>query len=275
MLTEFPLHKLPKIDFLASDKSPAFGPHAPTHRINFYAIVWFLEDGGAHYIDYEELPVLRNSVYLIGKNQVHSIPSFKLPAAKTIVFSPAFFDRIEEPFLRHLFFPFQKGIIIPEGMLQSMQQLFALIMLEANSTADHNLLLEYVTATLMQLARFSKSGLSLLDAEDARMLKLFQLMEENYKENRAASFYAGQIGLTPKRVNEILRQTMGVTINGVLTRLLLLEAKRELSYHQSSVKEIAYNLGFSDQSYFARFFKKHTGLSPEQFKAKGPQGLSI
>ena len=271
MLGDFPLHQLPTIEFLASDQSPAFGAHAPSHRISFYAMVWFLEDGGKHYIDFEEFPIRKNSIYLIGKNQVHSIASIALPKAKTIVFSASFFDRIQEPFLRQLFFPFHsKGIDIPETMLRPMSQLFDLIMLESNSLADPDLLLKYTTAMLTHLLRLSQSGFATLATEDTRMLKLLQLLEENFRENRLASFYAGQIGLTPKRVNEILREKMGITINGLLNRLLLLEAKRELSHHQFTVKEVAYNLGFSDQSYFARFFKKHSGLAPEQFKTQHP-----
>ncbi len=276
MQKDFPIHQLPLVDFLASDQSPAFGPHAPSHRINFYAIVWFLKDGGKHYIDFEDYPVRKNSVYLIGKNQIHSIPSLQLPRARTIVFSAAFFDHIEEPFLRQLFFPFHsRGIDIPESMLQPMKHLFGLIMLESNTTADRSLLIKYTTILLTHLLRFSKSDFSALATEDNRMLRLFQLLEANYKEHRAASFYARQIGLTPKRVNEILRQKMGMTINGLLNRLLLLEAKRELSHQQYAIKEIAYNLGFSDQSYFARFFKKHTGMAPEHFRDQGRSVLGL
>ncbi len=275
MLTDFPLHQLPVVGFLASDQSPSFGPHMPSHRINFFAIVWFLEDGQSHYIDFEAFPVRKNSVYLIGKNQVHSIPSIKLPKAKTIAFSADFFDHIDEPFLRQLFLPFHNsGINIPESMLLPMSKLFDLIMLESNSMADRSLLLKYTTAMLMHLFRFSQSGFSTLANEDGRMLKLFQLLEDNFKENRSAHFYANQIGLTPKRVNEILRQKMGTTINGLLNRLLLLEAKRALSHPKFSVKEIAYNLGFADQSYFARFFKKHAGTAPEQFRVQNPWHFS-
>jgi len=269
LTTDYPLHELPSIDFLASDQSPAFGEHAPSHRINFYAIVWFLEDGGEHYLDFEGYPIRKNSVYLIGKSQVHSIPTEVIPRAKTIVFSTAFFDRIAEPYLRQLFFPFQhKGIDIPATMVNALDELFKLILLESNTQADLELLAVYTTALLMHLFRFNQSGYSTLAAEDARMLRLFQLLEENYREHRQAAFYAAEINLTPKMVNEILRQKMGTTINALLSRLLLLEAKRELSSGQLSVKEIAYQLGFSDQSYFARFFKKHTGSAPEQFRFK-------
>ncbi|RFZ90958.1 helix-turn-helix domain-containing protein [Mucilaginibacter conchicola] len=274
MLTEFPLHQLPPVQFLASDKSPAFGEHATEHRINFYAIVWFQEDGGTHYLDFEAYPIRKDTVFLIGKNQVHSIPSAVLPRSKTIVFSREFFEQIEEPFLRQLFSPFHnQGIALPADKMELMNSLFSLIMQESNHLSDTSLLLKYTTAFLTHLFRFSKADASSAEIDDTRMLKLFQLIEENYKENRSALFYASQIGLTPKRVNEILRQRAGTTMNKLIEQLLLIEAKRGLMHHRSSVKEIAYDLGYSDPSYFARFFKKHTGLTPEQFKASEPAGF--
>jgi AraC-like DNA-binding protein len=67
-------------------------------------------------------------------------------------------------------------------------------------------------------------------------------------------------------MNEILRDAVGTTLSQLLYQLLIIEAKRELFHQDLSVKEIAYELGFSEQSYFARFFKKHTGQSPEDFR---------
>jgi AraC family transcriptional activator of pobA len=266
---DFPLHHLPATQFLATDQSTAFGEHTPSHRIDFYALVWFMEDGDTHFIDFEPLPIQKNVVYLIGKNQVHSIPAAALPRAKMIVFSAAFFDQIQEPFLRQLFSPFQNtGISIPESMILPVTQLFDLILQEHQHEAETALLIKYTTAFLIHLYRFGRHTHSSAENEDFRMIRLCQLVETHFKEQRAASFYAGIIGLTPKRINEILRQTSGITISGLINQLLLLEAKRELFHRRFSVKEIAYNLGFSDQSYFARFFRKHTGLTPEQFKAR-------
>lgn len=268
---DFPLHHLPATHFLATDQSTAFGEHTPSHRIDFYAVVWFMEDGGTHYIDFEPLPIQKNVVYLIGKNQVHSIPSVSLPRAKMIVFSAGFFEQVQEPFLRQLFSPFQnKGISIPEEMVQSLTQLFGLILEENKHDADTAMLNKYTSAFLLHLYRFSQRTHSSAEGEDFRMIRLWQLLETHYKEQRAAAFYAGIIGLTPKRINEILRHRSGTTISGLINQLLLVEAKRELFHRRFSVKEIAYHLGFSDQSYFARFFRKHTGLTPEQFKASQP-----
>ncbi len=264
---DIPLHVLPELPFLASDERTAFGEHSANHRIDFYAIIWFTQDDGEHYIDFNAYPIRKNLVYLLGKNQVHAIPSEQLPKARVMVFSTDFFQRIEEPFLRQLFLPFNNaGIEIPNTLQESLEKLFDLILLENSGSADIDLLLKYTTAWLWHLYRVADHRFALGAGEDQRMIKLFQLMERHYKGNRTAGFYAEQIGLTAKRINEILRQRTGFTISQLLYQLLLIEAKREIYHNRLSIKEIAYNLGFSDKSYFARFFKKHTGLTPEQFR---------
>lgn len=265
---DIPVHVLPDIPFLVSDSSLVFGAHEPSHRIHFFALIWFSENKGDHFIDFESFPIRSNKVYLLGKNQVHSIPATRLPKARVIVFSVDFFQRIEEPHLRQLFLPFNnEGITIPPQMAGTMTQLFALLLSEYQGLSDPAMLLKYLTAFLLHLYRFSKQHYLLASGEDNRMVRLFQLLEEHYKEQRTARFYALQIGLTSKRINEILRDKMGTTISQLLYHLLLIEAKRELFHSQRSIKEIAYELGFSEQSYFARFFKKHTGTTPEQFRS--------
>lgn len=271
-----PLHILPDVQFLASDQIMVFGEHGPSHRIDFYAIVWFLEDKGTQFIDFESYTIQKNLVYLISKNQVHAIPSKLLPKARVIVFATEFFHRIEETQLRQLFLPFENnGIAIPDDMVQPLENLFSLIVLECGGQAETNLLLKYTTAFLLHLYRFKIHRLPALAGEDFRIVKLFQLVEQNFKENRSASFYADQVGLTPKRLNEIVRDKMGITISQLLYQLVLIESKRELFHGDFSIKEIAYSLGFADQSYFARFFKKHTGTTPEQFRQHAHVQLAI
>jgi len=266
--TDFPLHELPHSRFMASDSGLAFGDHAPSHRISFFAIVWFSETGGTHHIDFESFPVRANEVFLLAPNQVHSIPAATLPRARAIAFAQEIFDRIDEPHLRQLFLPFENvAFAIPDDMQAPLAHLFDLILLECGGSADIPLLLKYTTAFLTHLYRFGKHNHRIAGAEDHRLVRLFQLMQMHYRQEKSTSFYAREIGLTPKRVNELLREKMRTTVSKLLYRLMLIEAKRELYHRQLSVKEIAYGLGFSDQSYFARFFKKQTGLTPEAFRA--------
>lgn len=271
---DFPVHVLPAASFIASDNSAAFGAHAPSHRIDFYAIVWFSETRGEHLIDFERFPIRRNLVYLIGRDQVHSIPAERLPAARTLVFSAAIFERIAESPLRQLFLPFNNsGIAIPAAMQQSMVQLFDLILQEYRTAADEDMLLGYLTIYLKYLFRFSSRSATVTGGvADIRVPRLFQLIQHHYREERSAAFYASRIGLTPKRMNEILRSAVGSTLSQLIYQLLMIEAKRELFHQRLSVKEIAYTLGFSEQSYFARFFKKYAGISPEAFRKSAQRG---
>lgn len=268
-----PTHVLPDVQFMASEQPIAFGSHASSHRINFFAIVWFLEDSAEdHFIDFQSYPIRKNLVYLIGRHQVHAIPSRTLPKARVIVFSDDFFHHIQEAEFRQLFLPFENdGIEIPDSMIAPLEKLFSLILLEYKGRAETSLLIKYTTSLLLHLNRFGKHRLTAAATVDARMIKLFQLMEGNFKKNRTNTFYASRIGLTSKRINEILREKVGMTITQLLNQLVLLEAKRELFHGDLTVKEIAYSLGFSDQSYFARFFKKHTGNTPEQFREQAIQ----
>lgn len=264
---EIPLHILPEVDFLASEQKVVFGEHAINHRVNFYAIIWFMEDGDHHYIDFEQYPIRKNMVYLLAEHQVHAIPSANLPNARVVVFSTKVFLSIEELELQQLFLPFDnRGILIPEEMVPYLEKLFSLIVLEYSSAADHRILLKYTTSFLLQLYKFAEHHLQVIFQKDVRMTKLLQTIIRYYREQQPVSFYASEIGLSIQHANKILKATAGTTIGELVYRLLLTEAKRELLRGIFSIKEIAYHLGFSDQSYFSRFFKKQTGISPQQFQ---------
>lgn len=264
---EIPIHVLPETDFLASEKRVAFGEHSVNHRINFYAMVWFIAGEGTHYIDFEPYPIKKNHVYLLARNQIHSIPSNILPDARVIVFSSDFYLSIAETELKLLFLPINnQAIQIPAELEKHLSNLFSLIILEYSTHADDRLLLKYTAAFLIQLYRLARNQLPVLLNKDLRLIRLFELIEQHYTEQKPASFYAGQIGLTTKRANEIMKRYAGTTIGELSYKLLLTEGKKELLKGEKSVKEIAYYLGFNDQSYFSRFFRKRTGVTPQQFQ---------
>lgn len=262
-----PLHILPETQFLAVDEQISFGEHFINHRIDFYAIIWFTQDQDIHFIDFEPYPIKKNVVFLLAKNQVHSIPSQVLPHARIIVFSNDFFHSLEEAQLKQLFLPFEnEGISIPGGMVPYLENLFSLLIAEFQGDAEMSLLIKYTSAFLLVLRRFAKQRSPIIYNNDTRIIKILHLIEQHFREHQPVSFYADQIGLTPKRINEILKDIVNVSVSQLCHQLLLVESKRALYTGVLSIKEIAYQLGFSDQSYFSRFFRKHTSSTPEQFR---------
>ncbi|WP_198045116.1 helix-turn-helix domain-containing protein [Spirosoma montaniterrae] len=79
-------------------------------------------------------------------------------------------------------------------------------------------------------------------------------------------FYADQLGVSPNHLNKCVKQTTGKTASALINDVLLMEAKVLLKHSGHSVSEIAHRLGFDDPSYFGRFFKKSTGLTPQSFR---------
>ena len=76
------------------------------------------------------------------------------------------------------------------------------------------------------------------------------------------------MGLTAGQLSRICREVLGISALDVINARLVHEAQRELVYTASSVKLLASELGFDDDAYFSRFFKRHTGLSPSEFRAQ-------
>ena len=95
-----------------------------------------------------------------------------------------------------------------------------------------------------------------------------ELIELHYTTHQAVSYYADQLGITAAHLNALCRQTVGQSALGLIHERLILEAKRNLVYTSMSISVLSYTLGFSDPSYFTRFFKRQVGLSPKEFKQK-------
>jgi AraC family transcriptional activator of pobA len=101
---------------------------------------------------------------------------------------------------------------------------------------------------------------------DATVVGLRQLIEEHFQTERQLAFYADKLAMTVDRLNDHVKRATGVTAGHLIRQRVLTEAKRQLVFTNQPINEIAYDLGFSDPSHFARFFRKQTGTSPNQFR---------
>ncbi|HAT29624.1 MAG TPA: AraC family transcriptional regulator [Janthinobacterium sp.] len=94
------------------------------------------------------------------------------------------------------------------------------------------------------------------------------LIEEKYTGHHPVGYYAGRIGITSAHLNTIARGLSGKSALQLIHERVLLEAKRNLAYTSMTVSVVSYALGFGDPAYFTRFFKRHIGLAPKDFRAQ-------
>ena len=106
------------------------------------------------------------------------------------------------------------------------------------------------------------------EVKSYRVRKLFnlfmRLMERDYKLSRDVSYYASQMNITPKYLTNIVRQVTDHTPKAIIDQYVVLQIKTQLRRTPQSVKEIAWEYHFADASFFCRYYKKHTGVTPQQ-----------
>lgn len=102
-----------------------------------------------------------------------------------------------------------------------------------------------------------------------RQIEQFRsLLDQHHRTHWPVQRYADTLGLTAGQLTRVCKDALGMSALDVINARLVHEAQRELVYTVSSVKLVAHELGFQDEAYFSRFFKRHTGLTPLAFKSQ-------
>jgi len=96
--------------------------------------------------------------------------------------------------------------------------------------------------------------------------KFLHLVQAHYKEQRGIEFYANKLCVTPKHLSKIIKQTCGKPAGDWIDEHVALEAKALLKSTNMTIEQISDDLNFPSQSYFGKYFKRITGMSPKEYK---------
>ena len=96
--------------------------------------------------------------------------------------------------------------------------------------------------------------------------RFMMLLEKDYKISRDVNYYAEQMNISSKYLTNIVNQVTGHTPKTIIDQYVILQLKLHLKRSTQSIKEMAWEFHFADVSFFCRYFKKHTGLTPQQIR---------
>lgn len=249
--------------------------HQELHRHDSYFIL-FLEKGiGEHQIDFIPYPVGDYSVFFMRPGQVHQLIINKGSTGYLMKFASHFYypkSKQSDQLLHKLS---NKNFCKLEMNSFKKLQATLLYILEEYTDKQEGYE-EVIKANLgiffIELMRQRKNTQNAATHNSPyfqeRLDDFLELLETHFSTLRLASEYAKMMNLSSYQLNAITKSMLGKTSSELIIDRIILESKRLLLATSNQINQIADQLGYEDSSYFIRFFKKHTGYSPESFRNK-------
>ncbi|SDH49452.1 helix-turn-helix domain-containing protein [Myroides phaeus] len=249
------------------------------HRHAFYQILFVSKGKGIHSIDFEKFSIEEKCLFFLNASQVHKwefepgtegfLINFNDNFLRTFLVNPSYLNQFS-------FFSgnAQYSKFSCHKCHQTLHQRFEKILYA--SMDDSPLKKDYMKVLMLEL--FLETQLFLVkkvfDNEEHHetnnaqfVIRNFEeLLEQNFKTMRLPGEYANLLNITPNHLNTLCKKVHGLTSGEVIRNRVILECKRLLVNADVSVLEIAYELEFKNTAYLSRFFKKYTGLTPEEFR---------
>jgi AraC family transcriptional regulator, transcriptional activator of pobA len=241
-------------------------------------LLYVTSGGGTVFIDGTSWPVHPQTLIVIPARHVHGFrftPDIDGPVVTAAQRPLESIAEVAAPeLLEHIRRPLVLGVSESERHVDALMPLFDAIQRETRVHASGEVAAG--TALLMvvfvQIARLATSLNAHEDAGSARSRKTAQverfraLVDARFREHLPVEDYAAQLGLTAGHLSRLCREVLGISSLDVINARVVHEAERELVYSILGIKQIAGLLGFSDDAYFGRFFRKQTGRTPTEFR---------
>lgn len=243
------------------------------HKHDFYLTVLITHGSGKHEIDFESYDVVPGTVFMLKPGQMHfwkfsaDIEGF-IFFHNSIFFDEGhlttgikdfeFFSSLQNPPVVYL-----KQQVVPliEGFMCDLVAEYTQERYHKWSKIRSLINLIYIEIGRNYVPIYHIESLTYL----TKVRQFEDLIELNFKFMKFPKDYASLLNISEKHLNRIVKNCLNKTSSTIIQDRVLLEAKRMLMHSQLNVSEISDELNFSESSYFIRFFKQKTGLTPLNF----------
>ena len=244
------------------------------HRHSSYVLVFFTKGSGTHEVDFDVFSIQPGSMFFLQPGQMHhwnlsddvngfvifySQEMYNLYFGQKTIADYPFYSSVDN----------KPEMVFDASELKAILPYFESLIIEtqSNQLLKQDKIMNLLDIIHIEIARkYSETHLHEAHSYNVKIKNFEVLLENNFKTEKAPFFYASQLNITLKHLNRICNEMLQKTTTEVITARIILEAKRMLMDKKFTVNEIATELGFDDYSYFTRLFKKHTGMTPTDFR---------
>ena len=262
---------------IVDDISTALIPKDP-RRMNFLILALCTEGEATYTLDTQEMRIQKNDVLLIlDRHVVSNFTASKDLKALCIIISVKFFFEsirnvgdVSSLLLLSRNFPVIK---LAQEETETFQSYFYL--LKTKAADKQNKYRRKLVSTLILAMFYDLSNVvqRMLNTDSMRQTraeiiftKFIKLLEGNFKQERRVGWYAEQLCITPKYLSETIKNVSRRTPNEWIDNYVTIEMRIQLRNSTKSIKEIAEEMNFANQSFLGKYFKEHVGISPSEYR---------
>lgn len=268
------------VDFIINSDAIDINAEIIPHRHDFYQLIWCLEGDGVHVMDFDKADIRKGRIFFCAPEQCHSAKdTSKIPKGYGIMFNDAFISELNSNFvyeIKYLFFRRygrKQYLDISPECSKILMELVQLMLRECKNKdyyRHNSYCLHLLALFFINLKRFNLSD-DFMDSESEENIlihRFVNLVENNYKYKCAVCDYARDLNCSESKLNRACQKVLHISPLKAINRRKLDEAKRMLSFSQEPIKDITFNLGFISQPHFVAFFKKQTGICPNEYRKR-------
>ncbi|MDM1550210.1 AraC family transcriptional regulator [Empedobacter falsenii] len=240
------------------------------HKHDFFVIILFDKASGTHNIDSKDYPIDDKEIHILFPGQMHKWQINDGTIGYQLMTERSFFEQFA-PYFRFSFTNYQNHPVI-----KLSDEAFSKLMYEFNAIKEElkseNSLVHLINARAAVIAAIVSKEAEQVFTEfkvyqsNPRLAKFNMLIDEFYKEEKSVVFYAEKLHISANYLNILCKKHLKVSATQLIQQRIIIEAKRLLKSGDLSIKEIAFDLGFTDHAYFSNFFKAQTNITPSEFR---------
>ena len=248
-------------------------------RNNYYSLVWVKEGIGKLKTNFSEYNFEKNSLFSFAPYQPFMLSSTSVKGV-AIYFHSDFFcihKHQTEVTCNGVLFNniYQKPFfLVDEKLEDALDKVIGQIRTEIQrpGLAQYELLISFMKIFLISASRAKAQQqpesipLSTTRKEPFILQNLKEAIEKDFRSKHTPQDYAVLLNISSSALARIAKTHFNKTLTNLITERIIIEAKRELYLTNKSVKEVAYELGYDDEYYFSRFFKKNVNISPQAYR---------